>query len=158
MHRQFIRIFFIALIPLLCLQTVLVRKYGEPFPSVRFPGFGSILSASYPFQFKAMNVVLFSETDSVQMTLNELLDPTPQYAKVFFFNISGKLKQLPPYVAYRTTEKPVREVLDFFRAKAQQNTSLDSLTQLELRWYQHEVSTPQATPTAVLLEKKTLAY
>ena len=35
MHRQFIRIFFIALIPLLCLQTVLVRKYGEPFPSVR---------------------------------------------------------------------------------------------------------------------------
>lgn len=158
MKRQLIRAFFVALIPLLCIQSLFTRKYGEPFPSVRFPGFGSILSADYPFTFTSMNVAVFSKTDSTQMTLNELLAPTPQYAKVFFFNMSKELKQLPSHIAYNTSEESEREVLDFFRKKAYQNTPFDSLTKLELRWYQREVSAPQAAPTSVLLEKKILTY
>lgn len=158
MKRQFIRLFFIALIPLLCLQTVLNRIFGEPYPTVRFPGFNSVPVASYPYAYTNTSIVLFYESDSIQMTLNELLEPTPHNAKAFFLSITKKLKQLPSYVEYHTTEERVKEVLDFIRDRAQQNSKFDALTKLELRWYRREVLTPHSASTSTLLEKRTFVY
>ncbi len=105
-----------------------------------------------------MSIVLFSETDSLQLTLNELIGPTPQYAKVFSINMSAKLKKLPSHLVYESSPQPEEELLDFFKEKAIENTKFKSLHKIELRWYQHEVIEPNKAPTSTVVEKKTLIY
>ncbi|MFP4089490.1 MAG: hypothetical protein ACLFT3_04235 [Cyclobacteriaceae bacterium] len=157
-HKKLVKFFFILIIPLLCVQLVFIKLYEEPFPSVRFPGFGIIYPSTYPQTYTGLRLALISGEDSAQYNLNELLAPTPQYAKVFFLPMARQLKKLPAHLDSRSAGQKEKELMNYFQRKARENVGFSSLEQMELRWYRFTVEAPNTSPSLQLLEKKIISY
>jgi hypothetical protein len=157
-RKSFLRYFFLLLVPLLCAQLVFIKIYEEPFPSVRFPGFGIVYSSAYPQTYSGLRVAIYSETDSVRYTLNQFLAPTPQYAKVFFLSMGKKLKKLPSHLDAQRASAKEQELMTYFHDKALANTGFSSISFLELKWYRFRVDQPNKPPKATLIDKKTITY
>lgn len=159
MRRRLVRWLFIATVPLLFLQLLFVKAFEEPYPSVRFPGFGHVFSANYPHNYVNMSVIVQAADQQQTYTMNELLPLTPQYAKVFFKPMSEKFKNLPDTLTNNpASSSEYDELMDYLKRSALDQTAFNDIDKITLQWYRYEVPQPNASPTVVPVEFKTILY
>lgn len=158
MKQKLVRILFIVAIPILFLQLLFVKEFEEPYPSVRFPGFGHVFSADYPREYVNVSVIVHIANQQQAFTMNELLSPTPQYAKVFFKPMSEKFKNLPDTLVLDRADKLEYDLMEYLKTHALSKTSFDKIDKITLQWNKHIVSKPNVLPTTVPLEAKTLLF
>lgn len=79
MNRQKIRILFILVAGFLILQFLFILKVSEPYPSIKFPGFGKIPQTSGQIQVINHEIIAYSDTnDSTIVDAYLLLEDYPK--------------------------------------------------------------------------------
>ncbi len=159
MKKKAIQILFVAVVPFLFLQLLFIKEFEEPYPSIRFPGFGHVFSADYPRQYVNMLVIVHAADQKQELTMNELLPLTPQYAKVFFKPMSGKLKELPDTLsATSANSTSYDDLMVYLKQSALTKTTFDDIDKITLQWYQYKISKPNTQPTVIPMEFKTILF
>lgn len=156
MRLKLVRTLFIVTTPLLFVQLFLIKLYDEPYPSVRFPGFSHVYSLDYPQQYVHMLATVRAGNQVATLTMNELLMPTPQYAKAFFTHMEGKVKQLPPQLTLSKAAGKEQEMIRFFERNAIANTDLSEVEEIRFRWYRYTIDSLGATPVGKAIEERVL--
>ena len=149
MSRQaIIRWWFIGLLPLLAVQFYFARRVSEPYPAIIFPGFTKVpVHQSYPYDYEYLQVVGHTGTDSVLLTLNDVLAPVPYKAKVFYPTMVDKVKELTS----SPSDSPRRALAQYIQ-KNLKNTTNRTFERITLRWYQNRAASPQETRSVRLID------
>ncbi len=149
MSRQaIIRWWFIGLLPLLAVQFYFARRVSEPYPAIIFPGFTKVpVHQSYPYDYEYLQVVGHTGTDSVLLTLNDVLAPVPYKAKVFYPTMADKMKEL-----ISASDSSRRQVLAQHIGQNLNNTTNRTFERITLRWYQYRAASPQEIRSVRLID------
>ena len=147
-----IRWWFIVLLPLLAAQFYFARRVSEPYPAIIFPSFSTVpVHQSYPYNYEQFQAIGYTATDSIFLTLDELLAPIPFKAKVFYPAMMAKIKEeIPPPYANKQVTSSERILTHYFQHNLQAVTS-DSFERIELRWILYRADSPyQAYPLRLI--------
>ncbi|RDC66025.1 hypothetical protein [Adhaeribacter pallidiroseus] len=79
MRRNSIRILFVVVSVFLVIQLMYIWKFSEPYPAIRFPGFGKIPQVGGEVSFTKYEVVAYASQDSVTVKPEELFDNIPKH-------------------------------------------------------------------------------
>lgn len=78
MRKTKIRIMFAAITALLFIQFSYTIKYSEPYPAVRFPGFGKVPQVTGEINYASYDLLLYAtERDSMVISVENLLETYP---------------------------------------------------------------------------------
>ena len=156
LRKNTIRLFFFMLLPLLFVQLLVAKRYGEPYPAIMFPGFGKVLpNELYPYRYERLKVHAYTATDTIPLTLDELFAPFPETA--LFAPMRSKLRFITETLTPATGNEQERELLRYLQHRTR--TLLGHEVQrLELAFYQYEAEQDGRVRLAGISDRKTLQF
>ena len=159
--RTIIRLFFLALLPLLFIQLLVAKRYGEPYPAVMFPGFGQVMPADelYPYRFERMRVYAHTATDTLPVTLKELFAPFPDaYPEdALLAPLRNRLRDVADQLSPTLGSPEERELLAYLRHQVRGQLG-PNVVRLELAFYQYEAEPDGSVALVDIADRKVFYF
>ncbi|MGB3780139.1 MAG: hypothetical protein WA960_17380 [Tunicatimonas sp.] len=137
-----VRWWLIFLLPLLAAQFYFARRVSEPYPAIMFPPFTSVpIYQGYPYDYEYLQVTGYTATDSILLTLDELLGPVPFKAKVFYPHMVNKIKEVTSSCRNNHLSPNELALAHYLQYNLRVNTG-STFERLKFRWYLYRADSP----------------
>lgn len=125
-EKRLVKLGFILLLPLLFLQLVLVRQFGEPFPAIMMPSFNAQEDCIDCIEFRNPEIwLLLTDGDSLLVDKHDLL------AHIHLPQRNRVISRILPAAAW---ENPSPELRTFFRNWISGGEIPNSSGQMRINW------------------------
>ncbi len=151
------RWWFIGLLPLLAAHFYFARRVSEPYPAIIFPGFTAVPPhQGYPYDYEHLRVVGYTDTDSIQLSVDVLLAPVPYKARVFYPNLLDRVREVVPSSPNHPPSPDEQALALHFQQNLYRATHR-SFNRVELQWYQNRATSPRDTHSVRLIDTRSIS-